>query len=104
VELLTALDTARQIGLDALTERCEQALATLHDSARSAGPHPLTPRELDVLRLVAEGRSNREIGERLHTSRHTVANQIHSILTKTGSSNRIEAVSWATRRCLLDHD
>ena len=58
-------------------------------------------RLFEVLKLVAEGRSNREIGERLHTSRHTVANQIHSILTKTGCANRVEAVTWATRRDLI---
>jgi len=59
----------------------------------------LTDRELDVLRLLAEGLSNREIGARLFISPNTAANHVRSILTKTGASNRTQAARYAT-----DHD
>jgi DNA-binding NarL/FixJ family response regulator len=53
-----------------------------------------------VLRLVVDGLSNREIGERLHISQHTAANHVRSILLKAGCANRTEAASWALRRGL----
>jgi DNA-binding CsgD family transcriptional regulator len=63
----------------------------------------LTARELALLPLLAEGRTNREIGERLHISQHTAANHIRSILLKTGSANRTEAAAWALRHGLAGH-
>ena len=63
-------------------------------------PDDLSPREVEVLRLVAQGMSNREIGGALHISEHTAANHIRSILRKTGSANRTEATSYAHRRGL----
>ena len=58
----------------------------------------LTDREVTVLALIAEGRSNREISERLHISQHTAANHVRSILMKTQCANRTEAAAWALRR------
>jgi DNA-binding CsgD family transcriptional regulator len=58
----------------------------------------LTDRELAVLSLIAEGRSNRDIGRALHISPHTAANHVRSILMKTESANRTEAAAWALRR------
>ena len=55
-----------------------------------------------MLRLVATGRSNREIGERLHISANTAANHVRAILQKTGCANRAEAVAYAARHQLLD--
>ena len=60
----------------------------------------MSDRELDVLRLIAEGCSNREIGERLFISQHTAANHVRSILQKTGCSNRAEAAAYAVHRKL----
>lgn len=48
----------------------------------------LSPRELEVVRLVAEGRSNREVGELLFRSRHTVASQLSSAMRKLGVTSR----------------
>ena len=62
----------------------------------------LSRREVEVLRLVAEGRSNREIGELLFISSNTAANHVRSILQKTGATNRAEAVAFAGRRGLLE--
>ncbi|HEY3139575.1 MAG TPA: AAA family ATPase [Acidimicrobiales bacterium] len=61
----------------------------------------LTRRELAILPLLAEGSTNREIGERLHISQHTAANHIRSILLKTGCANRTEAAAWALRQGLV---
>ena len=52
---------------------------------RAPLPDDLSSREVDVLRLVAAGRSNREIGAELFISGHTVANHVRSILRKTGA-------------------
>jgi DNA-binding CsgD family transcriptional regulator len=64
-------------------------------------PDGLSPRELQVLALVARGLSNREIGAELTISEHTAANHVRSILQKTGSSNRTEAASYAHRHRLV---
>jgi DNA-binding NarL/FixJ family response regulator len=55
-------------------------------------PDPLTKREVEVLRLMAGGYSNREIGDALGTSEGTVKNHISSILSKLGVRDRIRAV------------
>ncbi|HSD81804.1 MAG TPA: LuxR C-terminal-related transcriptional regulator, partial [Solirubrobacteraceae bacterium] len=75
--------------------------------ARAAVPAPadelpagLSPREVVILRRLADGRTNREIGAALVISQHTVANHVRSILRKTGSANRAEAVSFAHRHGL----
>ncbi|GAA2166906.1 hypothetical protein GCM10009845_27200 [Pedococcus bigeumensis] len=64
-------------------------------------PNGLTEREVDVLRLVAEGLSNREIGERLFISANTSANHVRSILLKTASLNRTKAAIFAVEHGLL---
>ncbi len=70
-------------------------------SRRSELPNGLTERELDVLRLVAEGLSNRAIGERLFISANTAANHVRSILAKTAAHNRTQAAIFATEHGLL---
>lgn len=65
-------------------------------------PSGLTAREAEVLRLVADGMSNRAIGERLVISEHTAANHVRNILAKTGSANRTQAARYAAAHALLD--
>jgi DNA-binding CsgD family transcriptional regulator len=65
------------------------------------GPDGLTDREVEVLRLLAEGLSNRAIGERLFISTNTAANHVRSILIKTGSANRTQAAMYAADHELL---
>jgi DNA-binding NarL/FixJ family response regulator len=57
---------------------------------------------VQILGLVAQGLSNREIGATLTISEHTAANHMRSILRKTGSANRTEAASYAHRRGLAE--
>jgi DNA-binding NarL/FixJ family response regulator len=90
----------------ALAERL--GLAALHARARAAGsavgdgaPDGLSPREVQILALVARGLSNREIGRAVFISEHTAANHIRSILRKTGCANRTEATSYAYRQGLV---
>lgn len=62
---------------------------------------PLTPREKDVLRLLASGLANKEIAARLGISDHTVKYHVASILGKLGAASRTEAVSIGMRRGLI---
>jgi NarL family two-component system response regulator LiaR len=62
---------------------------------------PLTPRELDVLRLIADGVGNAEIGERLHIGLGTVKGHIRDILVKLSAADRTHAVVKAMRRGYL---
>jgi two-component system NarL family response regulator len=70
---------------------------------RQQYPAPvLTSRELEVLRLVAKGMSNREIAEELYISENTVKNHVRNILEKLHLHSRMEAVIYAVRERLLD--
>ena len=61
----------------------------------------LTAREMDVLRLMAEGRGNKSIARELGISSHTAKYHVASVLAKLGSHTRAEAVSRGLRRGLL---
>ena len=62
----------------------------------------LTSRELEVLKLVAKGKSNREIADELYISENTVKNHVRNILEKLHLHSRMEAVLYAVRERLLD--
>ena len=62
---------------------------------------PLTPREVQVLELLAEGLANKAIADRLHISDQTVKFHVASIAAKLGATNRTDAVRLAVRRGLL---
>jgi len=63
---------------------------------------PLTARERDVLRLVAEGHTNREIGDRLFISEKTVSVHVSNAMSKLGALSRYEAAAAAEQGGLLD--
>lgn len=74
-------------------------------TAQPHQPHPrelLTPRELDVLRALAHGLTNREIAEKLIISETTVKTHISSILSKLQLTDRTQAALWAVREKLLE--
>jgi DNA-binding NarL/FixJ family response regulator len=61
----------------------------------------LSEREIEILRLVAEGRSNQEVSKDISLSENTVKYHVKNILQKLGAHNRLEAVNIATRKGLL---
>lgn len=75
--------------------------AQLVARVREPAPIALTPRETEVLRLVAEGLSNREIGERLFVGEATVKTHLLRTFEKLGVSDRTRAVTLAMERGLL---
>ena len=88
---------AARIGMESLSAR----LRGLGAGGAAGGlPDELSPREAQVLALIASGMSNREIGEALTISEHTAANHVRSILRKSGCANRTEAASYAHRHGL----
>lgn len=69
----------------------------------SSGPsEPLSPREQEVLKLIAEAHTNREIGEILHLSEKTVESHRGNLLRKLGMRDRVELVRYAIRRGLIE--
>ncbi len=96
--LVEALAHAEQVGMPTLIARLRRL--GVNRAPAWGAPDDLSARELDVLRLVSQGLSNREAGRALHLSEHTVANHMRSILRKTGTANRTEAATYAHRRGL----
>jgi DNA-binding NarL/FixJ family response regulator/tetratricopeptide (TPR) repeat protein len=98
---------AVQLGAEPLRERVEALARRARldlgaDVAPATGAAGLTPRELEVLRLVADGRSNQDIAETLFISRKTASVHVSNILAKLGVHNRVEAAA-AARRLGLDN-
>jgi DNA-binding CsgD family transcriptional regulator/tetratricopeptide (TPR) repeat protein len=89
---------ATAAGMRALRGRIRSSGASV---TPAAAPDQLSPREVQILQLVARGLSNRQIGLELFISEHTAANHIRSILRKTGCANRTEAASYAHRHSLV---
>jgi DNA-binding NarL/FixJ family response regulator len=79
----------------------EALLPASRVAAAGALAEDLTPRELEVLRLVAAGRGNKEIASRLEISDHTVKFHVASIMGKLGAGSRTEAVTLAIRQGLI---
>ena len=70
----------------------------LDPSARPSRPRPpLSPSQLEILRLLADGLSNREIASQVHLSENTVKSHVQVILRRLGARNRVEAAVQATK-------
>lgn len=67
---------------------------------KHAEPHPLTPREVEILQLVAKGKGNKTIADELTVSEATVSTHMNNILTKLHLSNRVQATLYALRKGL----
>ncbi|MFC6524815.1 helix-turn-helix domain-containing protein [Nonomuraea rubra] len=81
------------MGLAAWGERARQELRGAGESSPSRNPDAwdrLTPHELSIARLAAEGLTNREIGQRLYLSHRTVGTHLHRIFPKLGVSSRAD--------------
>jgi DNA-binding NarL/FixJ family response regulator len=70
--------------------------------AEHSTDNALTPREIDVLRLVAAGNANKEIGARLSLTEVTVKSHVQNILAKLGANDRTHAVTIALKRGIID--
>ncbi|MGW6920441.1 ATP-binding protein [Streptomyces sp. NPDC054950] len=105
-EARAARETAVRLGATPLLERADGLLrrGRLPDAGPAArgGPVALTARERDVLRLLALGRSNRQIGEELFISGKTASVHVSNILAKLSAASRTEAVAIAYRERLLE--
>jgi len=104
IALLPTTATADQIV--AAVEGAAAGLVVLHadhSGSLTAAPvdDPLTPREREVLQMLAAGLGNKEIAARLHISDHTAKFHVSQILAKLNAASRAEAVSIAMRRGLV---
>ena len=114
LELLTAQARAYERALPTDNYPARAAVAALGELARQAlneardlaatlerpllAPHPLSPRELEVLTLVAEGLTNKEIAYRLGLSERTIQFHMNSIFNKTNTNSRTEATALALKQ------
>jgi DNA-binding CsgD family transcriptional regulator len=92
--LAAAAREAEQLGMFPFTEWIGQLQAQL--TAAAAGDSPLSPRELEVARLVGRGLTNKQIGQTLYVSERTAENHVQHILTKLGLRNRSQIAAWAS--------
>jgi DNA-binding NarL/FixJ family response regulator len=106
MEADTALvDAVRAVlrGEPFLTNAAEERYIRAWMNDASTGPsEPLTPREQEVLKLIAEAHTNKEIGEVLHLSEKTVESHRGNLLRKLGMRDRVELVRYAIRRGLIE--
>jgi two-component system, NarL family, response regulator YdfI len=103
-EIVSAVYAAHSGHVLLASETAEQLVSVYSDSDQGEAETPMeeiTPREAEVLRMLAEGLVNKEIAIRLGISGHTVKFHISSILDKLGASTRTEAVTLGIRRGLI---
>ncbi len=97
LELEVARDTFLELGAAPDVARVDERTGT----ARERDAHGLTTREVEVLRLVAGGSSNREVADALVVSEHTVARHLQNIYAKLGVSSRTAASAFAFSKKLV---
>jgi NarL family two-component system response regulator LiaR len=73
----------------------------MREMAAPENPEPLTERETEVLRLIAQGRANKEIAAALVIGEKTVKTHVSNILSKLGVSSRTQAALYAVRSGLV---
>jgi DNA-binding NarL/FixJ family response regulator len=99
------VDAVRAIsrGESFLTNAAQRSLVRAWMADGATGPEePLTPREQEVLKLIAEAHTNREIGTILHMAEKTVESHRANILRKLGMRDRVQLVRYAIRRGLIE--
>ena len=103
-ESQTALEQLTRLGAASEAERARRSLlAVSNDRSQSAERPRLTKREHEVLGLLTDGLTNRQIAERLVVSEHTVHRHVTSILRKLDLPSRTAAAAYALRSGLLEH-
>ena len=93
-ELLNAIHAAAE-GKVRLSPEASARL--LREIRSPQSPESLTERETEVLRLLAEGKANKEIARTLRISEHTIKSHVHSLLAKLGMQSRTQAALYAAR-------
>jgi len=112
MRLAAAIPNARFVMLEGATalgdpvqglKAIDDFLASLPSPVTTDAPVPagLSLREVEVLRLIAAGRSNQQIADALVISQNTVARHVSNIFDKTGAANRADAASYAHRHALV---
>ena len=109
-ELMAAIESVLRYDADCAPEQASlifarlQQLSLQHNRSPALKPCDLTIRELEILKLIDLGRSNKEIAGELHLSIHTVKTHVHNILEKLGAANRRRAVFLAYNKGWLTND
>ena len=100
-DLLDAIRAVQQ-GEPFLSPQAQQALIKDVLERGSTGEEDLSPREEEIVKLVAEAHTTREIAEILHLSEKTVENHRANAMRKLGMRDRVELVRYAIRRGLIE--
>ncbi|MFI5279480.1 MAG: LuxR C-terminal-related transcriptional regulator [Gemmatimonadales bacterium] len=100
-EARRALESFESLGAARDAERARQWLDQPDSVQARTGKQKLTTRQIEILRLVAQGLSNPEIAARLRLSDHTVKRHVANLLTRLGLPSRAAAVAYAAREGLL---
>ncbi|MHB8660051.1 MAG: LuxR C-terminal-related transcriptional regulator [Solirubrobacteraceae bacterium] len=101
LQLTAALEGFRQLGAKGEASRVQEQLHALSRDGGGRDDQLLTARELEILRLVAEGLTDTEIAVRLFLSPHTIHRHLANVRTKLGQPSRAAAVAQVTRLGLL---
>ena len=99
-----ALDISHELGMGPLAAKSSDLLESIKTQMTHVAEYPdgLTRREVEVLRVLAQGKTNPEIGEELFISLNTVTRHLSHIYTKTGAANRVEAAIYAANHGLVE--
>jgi DNA-binding NarL/FixJ family response regulator len=101
VEAVRAAAAGDALVSPSVTVRLLEHLAARPTARAPALPDPLSPRELDVVRAVARGRTNAEIAAELFVSLSTVKTHLTNVQSKLGARNRVEIAAWAWEHGLV---
>ena len=98
------LDISQELGMGPLVAKSSDLLESIKEQMTHMAEYPdgLTRREVEVIRVLAQGKTNPEIGEELFISLNTVTRHLSHIYTKTGAANRVEAAIYATNHGLIE--
>ena len=102
VDTITQIKNGKTLIQPAVTEKVLQGLKGLNVEFESfENPEPLTEKEVEILRLIAAGYSNKEIADAMFKSTGTIKNQVSSIMAKLGVRDRTRAVLKALEQGIL---
>jgi PAS domain S-box-containing protein len=95
-------DRSNEELVNRMLESARQLIAHAHDPSHHGAVETLSEQELRILKLFADGRSSTTISQKLHISPQTLRNHLHHINLKLRTHNRLEAVTHARRRGLIE--